>query len=186
MKRTLFALLLIVAMPALAAEGEHAAEAGNSQMMWKWINFGLLAVFLVWLWRKVAAPYFTARAAAIQQDLREAAALKADAEKRAAEIDRKIGNLAGEVESFKRKSSADMAAESVRIEGDTRLKLAKVAADAQRDIASAAAEAKSSLRAESAKLALDLARQKVAARMTPQTDASLVAGFVEDLKKVKS
>ena len=63
----------------------------------------------------------------------------------------------------------------------TAAEIAKIQAHAEQEIASAGKAARMELKRYSAELAIDLAEQKIRARMTPETQDALVRGFVRDL-----
>ena len=84
------------AVVSFAAEGEGGAEGGNVEF-WKWANFLVLAGLLAWVILKNAGPFFEARTRQIRKDMIESEQIKADAEARAAEVDRRLANLANEI-----------------------------------------------------------------------------------------
>jgi F0F1-type ATP synthase membrane subunit b/b' len=69
-----------------------------------------------------------------------------------------------------------------RLAQHTAAEIAKIQAHAEQEIASAGKAARTELKRYSAQLAVELAEQKIRARMTPQTQDALVRGFVRDLK----
>ncbi|MGH9628658.1 MAG: hypothetical protein ACRD7E_10020 [Bryobacteraceae bacterium] len=208
MRRVLvFALLFIIpvfvipvilaaqegATPSAEAASGHAEEAvehGEShegqmagEIYWKWANFFLLAVVLGYLIGKYAGPFFSSRTQEIQQGIRDAAAMRADAEARAAAIEARIGNLAGEVEDMRRNSKEEVSAETARLQAETEKQIAKIQARAEQEIAAAAKNATQQLKEYSAELAMELAEQQIRNRMTPETQDELVEGFVTDLQR---
>ena len=80
----------------------------------------------------------------------------------------------------------EMEAERARMTAETQSLVAKLHANAESEIASMTKQAQNTLSARASELALALARQKVAARMDAATDAGLITGFVQDLKKLAS
>jgi F-type H+-transporting ATPase subunit b len=159
------------------AEGEH----GNLEL-WKWANFALLAVGLGYLVKKNAGPFFAARNLQIQQDMLDAQEARAAAEKRAADVDRRLANLAAEIASLKAESQAEAHSETQRSMQHTAAEIAKIQAHAEREIASAGKAARMELKRYSAELAVELAEQKISARMTGEAQDNLVRGFVHDLE----
>jgi F-type H+-transporting ATPase subunit b len=163
------------------SEGHGEAENPN-EIWWKWANFALLAIGLGYLVGKNAGPFFRARTADIQKGIEDAAKVRADAETRAAEIERRVANLAGEVEALRVKSKEEIAAESARVQGETEAQIIKIQSRAEAEIASAAKHASADLKAYSAQLALDLAEQQIRQRLDAQTQSNLAGAFIEDLR----
>ena len=195
MKRTLtLAALAFVATLVFAQHesGHKAAEpaeshesgghGGGSMTGWKWANFALLAGGLGYLIAKKAPEFFRGRTSEIQKGITEAARLKADADARAAEIERRIANLGAEVEALRAGAREEMDAETERLRAETAQQFAKIRAQAEQEIASASKAARTDLKAYAAELAIGLAEQQLRVRMTAQAERGLVAGFVKDLE----
>jgi F-type H+-transporting ATPase subunit b len=161
-----------------------AEEVGmKNELWWKWANFGILVLGLGYLIGKNAGPFFRARTAEIQKGITEAAAMRADAEKRAAEIEARIANLAADVEALRQSSHHEIEQEGQRMQAEAAQQLAKLQAYAEQEIASAAKNAMLDLKAAAAELALQLAEQQIRTRITPQVQEALVNGFVADLER---
>lgn len=166
-----------------AKHGEgHAAEALPNEIWWKWANFALLAVILGWLIRKNAGPFFTARTEAIRSGIAEASKVQAEAEARAAEIERRVGNLSGQVEEMRRQSREEIAREGERVRAETETSIRKIQAQSEAEIASATKHAAQELKAYSAKLALDLAERQIRDRMTQGVQEEITNAFVTELR----
>ena len=97
-----------------------------NELLWKLANFAVLAGGLGYLIAKNAGPYFRTRGEDIQQGIVDAAQVRAEAEVRAAAIEKKIGNLSGEIESIRAASKAEIAAEAARVQEETEAQIAKV------------------------------------------------------------
>lgn len=178
------ALLLLSAFLAFAAE-EHGAAShdASNELMWKWINFAILMGGLGYLFIKMGVPFFRDRASGIVKDIADATQTKQSAEARAAELEKKIANLTGEIDQMKAQTKAEMDAEAKRIQDETQTALAKIAAQADAEISSATKAAKQELSQHATALAVDLAAAKLRTG-TPQT--GLVDAFVRDLEKLKN
>lgn len=167
---------------AHASTGEEGHGGNPMEMTWKWVNFALLAGGLGYLAAKMGGPFFRSRTEAIQQGIREAAAIKADSEARAAEIERRAANLSQEVERLRAESKEEIAAENARMRAEAEKALLKVQANAEAEIASAAKHATFELKTYSAQLALELAAQQIRSRMSPETQDQLIGRFIDDLQ----
>jgi F-type H+-transporting ATPase subunit b len=187
------ALMLVAAAGLLVAqehESEAAKEAGENPTAgehgkleaWKWVNFVILAGGLGWLAKKNAGPFFASRSRQIRKQMVEADEVRAEAERRTAEVDLKLANLQADVEGLRREALAEEEAEGRRYREETATDLAKIQVHAQQEIAAAGKQARLELRRYSAELAMALAAQKIRARMTPSTQAGLMQGFVKSLE----
>jgi F-type H+-transporting ATPase subunit b len=173
-----------------AKETEHAEEAEKgalpNELLWKWANFAILAGVLGWLGAKHLGPFFTSRSAEIRNGIEEAQKVKVEAEARAADIEKRIGNLSAEVESMRGKSREEISAEGARISSETSQQIARLQAQAENEITSSAKNATLELKAQAAALALKMAEQQIRGRMSPQTQDVLVDSFLNDLHNQES
>lgn len=175
-------LFLIFACAAFAAEeGGAANHEGGENLAAKWVNFAILAGGIGYLAVKVGGPVFKAKKQEILDGLTEGTRRAEAAAEKSAEIDRRMAGLQDEVAAVRVKATAEMATETERLRQETAALLAKVERGAELDIASAAKSARQELKAYVADLALDLARQKVAAKMDDRTQAALVDRFARGL-----
>ena len=185
MKRTLAYSAIVLALSAIPALAAEHGEGGDLTM-WKWVNFGILFVGLAFLAMKFGGPAFKARGEAIRKELDLARKVKSDSETKVAEIERKLGNLSTEIESFRKESRDMIARESEKIGRETAQLLERAGGQAEQEITSLTNAARQAIKAEAARLALQLAEQKIAAGITPETHSSLVSTFTKDLDKVRS
>lgn len=172
-------LLLILSVSALANE-----EGGHHEppVIYKWINFGILAAGIGFVAIKTGGPFLAKRAKDIAVALDAASRVKAEAEAQVAEITRRISNLDTELASMKADARREMEKERVRSAQETETLLAKLRANADQEIHSAAKNAEFELRRFSSQLAMQLAEQKIRARMNGQVQAGLVSTFVGGLR----
>ncbi len=189
MKRLLLAVwfaVLAAGLPtaAVAAEPEkkEATESGEGNLkIWEWANFLILAGGLGYVIRKYAAPYYAARAAGIRQDLLDSERTAKDAESRAAAVDRRLASLDAEIGALRVESQKESAAEVERYKQQTAAEIAKIGANGEQEIRVAQKAARLELQRYAARLAVELAEQKVQARMDAGIEDRMVSGFVRDL-----
>jgi F-type H+-transporting ATPase subunit b len=174
------ALFLVFACAAFAAEGGSAAKQ-EDYLLGKWVNFAILAGGIGYIAVKAGGPAFRAKKQEILDGLSEGTRRAEAAAEKAAEIDRRMAGLQDEVAELRAKANLEMTAEAERLRQDTVEQIAKVEHGAEADIATAAKAARQELKAYVADLALDLARQKVAAKMDDATQAALVDRFARGL-----
>jgi F0F1-type ATP synthase membrane subunit b/b' len=181
MKRVVrFALLLSLAAGLALAEGKEAGD-GNVQM-WKWANFLVLAGGLGYLVVKMVPPMFAERSRSILKDMLDSGKIRQDAETRAADVERRLAGLEAEIARLRADSQSESQAETQRLASHTAAEIAKIQAQSQQEIGAAGKAARADLKRYAAKLAIDLAEQKIRARMTPAAEDGLVRGFVRDLQ----
>ncbi len=168
--------------PAGEAKKEAKSEAAEPDPLWKWINFGLLAVGLGYLLGKSLPPFFKSRTSDIQKDIVEAQATKRDAEQRAAAIEKRVSALGADIEAFQAQSRTEMEQEAARIREETARMIEKVQKQAGNEIETAGKNAQRDLKAYAAKLSLDMAEQRIRTRLDTATENGLVDDFVKDLQ----
>jgi F-type H+-transporting ATPase subunit b len=185
MKRILWvgALVLSAAVCLSAQEKQEASEPAAGL---KWANFAILAVGLGYMLAKALPPVFRSRTDEIQKGIAEAQAIKLDADKRAAEVEAKTRTLGADIEKFRAQSKIEMQQESERIRQDTAAQISRLEQKAGQEIEAAGKTARRELKTYAAKLALDLAEQRVRTRLDAGTEQALVDGFLQDLGRQES
>jgi len=165
-----------------AQEGHTDVEPSDPWLGWKWANFAILAFGLGYLIRKHVPALFAQRSQEIQRGIQEATKVHQEAEERAAAIERRLANLASEIETLRDKARAEIRAEGERIKAETERRLRSIQEQARQEVALMSRGIRDELRNYSAQLALDHAEQRIRARMTPGTESWLVDGFLQDLR----
>jgi len=177
----------VLSVCAFAQEaGGQAQDPGDPWLMWKWVNFAILAAGLGYLIVKNAGPFFSSRTASIQKGIAEAAKLKQEAEAKAAEMERKMARLGEAIEQLRATAKSEMAAEGRRIEQETAGALNRIQLQSSQEIEATGKKAAEELRSYAAKLALDLAEQQVRSGMSTEVDHGLVDAFLHDLNARQS
>jgi len=181
-------LLLFVKSPARAqkveseaqkvAESTGVTEHEPDTLVWGWVNFVLLAGGLGYLIKRNAGPYFAQRSLEIRKGMADAEAERAASDAKVAEVDRRLANLQAEIEELRIAAKDEAEADAQHVRREAAAEMAKIQSHLAGEIASAAKSAKLELRRYSAELALALAEQKIAARLSPEKQDALVGGFV--------
>jgi len=189
MKRLILALALTAGLCFAQEHGEEkketheaAAEEEGGLEIWKWVNFLILAGGLGYLIEKNAGPFFASRSASIRNDLEASLRQRQEAEARAAEVDRRLATLDREIAALRSEGEDEFKRAAARITKQIEEDVVKVRAHAAQEIDTAGKAAHAELKRYSAELAVDLAEQKVRARMTPAAQEGLVENFISDLK----
>ena len=163
------------------AAGQTTKENPEPSAALKWGNFIVLAAGLGYLIGKNVPALYRKRTDEIQRDITEAQAIKKDAETRAAAVDARVRALGVEMEKLRTQSKAEMQQEGERIRQETAHQIARLDAQAAQEIEAAGKLARRDLKEYAAKLALELAEQRVRSSATPATENGMVDAFVADL-----
>jgi F-type H+-transporting ATPase subunit b len=188
MRRAILALALTLSfapylLPQEAAKpAESQTEQGDPWMWWKVANFAILAIGLGYLIRKHAPAFFQQRSQQIAQAMVDATKAKTDAEAQAAAIEQRLAGLQNEIETLRGAARSEMAADGERISRETEQRLQKIQNQAAQEIALMTRAGRIELRKYAARLALDLAEQRIRSRVTAGAQDGLVDGFVHDLR----
>lgn len=172
-------LVLILLLAAAGASAQEKAEERNE--VWKWTNFAILAVGLGYLVAKTLPPFFRSRTTEIQKGISEAQKIKRDAETRASEMDARLASLSAEIDKFQLTARTEMEQEGARLREETSRHLQKLQQQAEQEIETAGKLARRELKAYAAKLALDLAEQRIRTRLDKSADSVLIEEFVKNL-----
>jgi F-type H+-transporting ATPase subunit b len=192
MKRLALILLLTFGSSFLLPAQESAQpeakqeEKSDAETLWKWANFVILAAGLGYLIYKHVPPMLRARTTEIQKDISEAQATKKDAEARAAAVDARVQALGAEMDRFRAQSKIEMQQEGDRIRQETARQIARQDVQGTQEIEAAGKTARRELKEYAAKLALELAEQRIRARVDDRTESALVDAFVADLGRQES
>jgi F0F1-type ATP synthase membrane subunit b/b' len=149
--------------------------------LWLWPNFIILVGLLGVLIKKHAPAFFAARAQQVREGLEAGRKAQAEAEKVAAGVQAKLATLDSEIVRLKASATAELERETQRIRRDTDKELQRIEQHTTAELDSLGKRATLELRQYAASLAVDLAEQKVRARMTPAVQSGLIEGFVSDL-----
>jgi F-type H+-transporting ATPase subunit b len=179
MKRFLTGLLLF-SVPLLAEEG----GAGQPDMtIWKWLNFLILAGLIGWFAVKQGGPAFAGRKKEIADQLAAGERAKAEALAKSRAVDARLANLGADIATLRAESHDEREREAARLRHDFERETDRIRRQSEMEIESAGKMARIELQRFAAKLAVDLAEQKIRARMTPDAQSALLAGFLADFRQ---
>jgi F-type H+-transporting ATPase subunit b len=160
---------------------EPAAAEQPDMTLWKWLNFAMLAGLLGWLIVKYGGPLLVARSKQIHEGLAAGEKARAEADVRAAEVQAKLANLEKEITSMRLNAREEREREADRIRRDTQSEIARIHQQAEQEMESAGKLARLDVQRAAARLAVDLAEQKVRARMSQDVQSALLQAFMSDL-----
>jgi F-type H+-transporting ATPase subunit b len=174
--------LLFTALPLLAQEGGGAEAKESSTLIWQWANFAILAGLLGWIIAKQGGPALAARGKQIQDGLAAGEKAKAEAEARAADVQAKLANLEGEIAGLRTSSKEEREREADRIRREGAAEIARVHRQAELEIEAAGKQAHLDVQRFAARLAIELAEQRIRERMTPEVQSELLRSFAGGLQ----
>jgi F-type H+-transporting ATPase subunit b len=177
---SLFVCSALLLFASAASAAEEASTAPTE--LFKWINFAIVAFVIIWVFAKKLPPVFRANAEKISSAITKAAAAKAEADRQLKDAEQRLARLEEEVRGLREQAQREAAAEAERIRALAKSDAEKVAVAAKAEIEAAERAARLELKALAAKLAVDGAESLLAKQLTPQTQESLIAGFVKSLQ----
>jgi F-type H+-transporting ATPase subunit b len=172
------------------SESEHPAEEhgeaeAEHHSVWEeifhWVNFLLLVGGLVYLVRKLLAPFLEERGKKIREDMDRSAKALADADQRLSVVEAKMKSMDEEMASLRQAAFRESAAEQERIEQAAEADARKVLAAAEQEIDAALKNARQELRVFTSELALGLAEKNIRASLTPASEQRILRNFLHDL-----
>lgn len=174
-------LFLLAATPALAQEGESSPADSSTGWVFRWINFAIVLVLIVYAFRK-AAPSFRSRADEIAQRIAEGTRAREAAEKQRREVQAKLAGINAEISVMRAEAKRGAEAEAERLKELARVEAQMIERAAQAEIAAAERAARLELKAVAARMAMERAEAMLRKEMTPQNEAALFGGFVAELE----
>jgi len=175
------AATLFFACVASAAEESGNAAHGTTELF-KWINFGILAMLLLWVFKVKLPPIFRKNAETIGSAIAKATTVKKEADRQLGEAEAKLARLEQEIAAMRAAREKEAAEDAARIKEMAKSDAEKISLVAKAEIAAAQRAARMELKALAAKLAVDGAESLLAKQLTAQAQESLVSGFVKSLE----
>jgi F0F1-type ATP synthase membrane subunit b/b' len=173
----LLAALFVITSTARAEEGEPRGL--DTVTVWKWANTLIFAVGLGYLIAKSAPGFFNARSFEIQKAIKDATGLKIEAEFRSSEIDRKMATLADAVNQLKSEAAAEMEREHQRIRQDTAAEIERLGRHITGEVNAFRNNGIRQVRQHTARLALDLAEERLKERVGGSDQEGLLQDFAK-------
>jgi len=179
---TMGLLFCPLAAPVLASEEGGADPVfSTTGLVFRVLNFLIVAYGAWYLFAKKLPGAFRARAEGIAASISDAARVKQEAERHLREAEDKTARLGQEVAEMRATAQRDAAAEAERIRAAAREEAAKIERAAAMEIQAAERAARMELKAVAAQLAVERAETVLRGKMTPATEAALFRAFVSDL-----
>lgn len=169
--------IVSLATPALASEG------GGGGLFFPFLNFVLLIAVIVYFARKPILEFFHERRSSIQDDLREAAELRSEAEARYAKWQRKLVDLEAELEQIRATSRERAEAEREKIVADANATAERIRTETTAAIEQELRRSREVLGEEAANLAVELAANLLREHVTDADRDRLVTEFIERIER---
>jgi F-type H+-transporting ATPase subunit b len=176
--RKFIAALALMAAPLMAEEGGGEPKLSP---VWEWLNFIILAAGLGYLMAKYLGPMLVARSQQIHEGLAAGEKAKAEADARAAAVQAKLADIGQVIAQMKASSREERDREAERIRREAEAEFARIRQHAQQEIESAGKLARLEVQRFAAKVAIDLAEQKVRARMSAEKQTELLNQFIGEI-----
>ena len=176
--------VLLVALPAIAQESA-ATPPENSPVgqVFRWINFAIVFVAIVYFFAKVAAPALRDSSEKISQQIAEGARAREAAEKQRREVHAKLAGIDQEIAGIRADAKRDMDAEALRLRALARHEAEIIEKAAQAEVVAAQRSAHIELKAFAARLAVERAEAVLANQITPEAQSSLFQTFLLELER---
>lgn len=173
---------LAMAAPALAQESSPSPADSATGWVFRWINFAIVMMLLVYGLRK-AAPAFRAHQERIAQKIAEGTRAREAAELRRREVEEKLNGLDQEIARIRAEAKRDSDAEAVRLRAAAKQDAQKIERAAQAEIEAAERAARLELKSMAARMAVDRAELLLRDALTPKAEEALFSGFVGELER---
>jgi F-type H+-transporting ATPase subunit b len=183
--------------PALAEAAKEAEHAEPFKLWGKWVIPGWVVEVLRWsnlvilfgilgyLLRKPMGRFFSDRGRAIVEGIARGRRARQDAAARLRDIEARLAGLEAEIARFREAARNQAQADHDRLRTRAQTEAEKIRAMAEQEIASLARQARSQIKNYAAVLAVELAEQRIRARLTPERQDALLRHYAQDVKGAK-
>ena len=179
----LLAFCLALPAAAAAAGDDHGSPLSS---VWKWGNFILLIGGLAYYLRRPLREFLQTRARGIEEGLASGKRAQEEAEAKMSAIEAQLARLDEDIDGLKRQAARESEEERQRIIDSSNAEAEKVVAVARREIERLQRSARLELKAHVARLAVDLAEERLQKDLEPSRNQRLVSRFVSSLKQTRS
>lgn len=174
-------ILGLAAVGFAAEEGAHHVDSGAQMkdFAWRCLDFAALAAIAYWAIKKADLKgTLAARRSGIETALKEAVEAKEQAEKKFKEYSERLDQANKEIETISLNMKREGELEKERIVAEAHQAAARIQAQAESAAAQEVLKAKGELRAEAARLAVEIAEQKIVKNITKGDQDKLVGDYI--------
>jgi len=178
--------LLFSGSIAFAAGGGEGADrsADLLDLLYRFMNFAVLVIVLVWVFKKVRiGDFFRSRSAEIQKKLEELRNGKAEAERKFLDIERQFMEFEKNRQTLIQQFRADGLAEKEAIIAEAKKRANQIIEQAELAIQQELKSVKERLQREVVALAAERAEEIIAREITDKDQDRLVDEFIESVRK---
>lgn len=181
---TLSACAVILGLAAVgfaAEEGAHHVDSGAQMkdFAWRCLDFAALAALAFWAIKKADVKgTLAARRSGIERQLKEAVQAKEQAEKKFQEYTVRLDQANKEIEGISLNMKREGELEKERIIAEAKTAAVRIVEQAESAAAQEVLKAKGELRAEAARLAVEIAEQKIRKNITKGDQDKLVGEYI--------
>jgi F-type H+-transporting ATPase subunit b len=151
----------------------------KASTVFEFLNFGILAILIVWFLVKTLPGVFRGRNTLIQKHLVDARTATEEATARLNSVEERLSKLDGQIATMKAQADTDSAAEELRIKASVEEEKQKILAAAEQEISAATTHAQRQIQQYAAELAIEQAARKLV--VSAETDRLLVQSFARRL-----
>ena len=174
-------ILGLAAVGFAQEEGAHHVDtaAQMKDFAWRCLDFAALAAIAIWAIKKADVKgTLAARRTGIERTLKEAVEAKEAAEKKFAEYSQRLDQANKEIEVISANMRREGELEKERIIAEAKEAAARIKAQAESAAAQEVLKAKGELRAEAARLAVEIAEQKIVKNIAKGDQDKLVGEYI--------
>jgi F0F1-type ATP synthase membrane subunit b/b' len=164
--------------------GGEAHGGGITDVIYRLINFAILAGGLYYFLHKPVGDYFANRGRQIRGGLMAARETSDRATAQLAELDRRLQALPGEIEAVRAKGVQEIKAEEARIQAHAEAERKRLIDDVQRDIDVRVRVARKRLAEDAADLAVQAAGERIRSTITDADQARLLDRYATQVKDI--
>ena len=174
--------------PAQHDAGQPAEEhhdEGILPTVARLFNFALMAGILVYFLKGPIAAYLDSRGTQIRQDLVTAAEMRAAATAQLAQIEQKLKTLPAELDMLKARGAEDLEAEQARMAAAAAAERQRLVDQTRRELEMRLRVARRELTEHAAKLAIQVAEERLKRSITPDDHVRLVDRYAAQVREAR-
>jgi len=180
---TLSLCVIVLGLAAVGFAQEDAHHVDTAAQMkdfgWRILDFSVLAAIVFWAIKKADLKgTLAARRTGIERTLKEAVEAKEQAEKKFTEYSQRLDQANKEIEGISLNMKREGELEKERIIAEAHVAAARIKAQAESAAAQEVLKAKNELRAEAARLAVEIAEQKIVRNIAKGDQDKLVGEYI--------
>lgn len=153
--------------------------------LWKFVNLAIFLAFGIYIMRRPISEALSTRREAIKKELVQAQEQKALAVAKMAEADSLLGRLDTDVRVVTEQSHKEAESEKQRVAASAAREIEKLKQQADREMDNAAKVARKSLRQFLAQKSIEVARERVRGKISPEADRQLIEDSIGELRRAR-